>query len=158
MSEDLPLRPNIEKGRCGSGSGARLEAHRAGWIRTAEVRSTEILGAGAVTPMTLLVLPKVLAGKRANGPRLRQTWTRRTDGPTSAMLPAPCSPSQWTPDPGASLARADLTSRVVQRGGHPGRRASRRSGSAPVRDALASAVARRLVQPDGPCGAVRETY
>jgi hypothetical protein len=68
MSEDLPLRPNIEKGRCGSGSGARLEAHRAGWIRTAEVRSTEILGAGAVTPMTLLVLPKVLAGKRASAP------------------------------------------------------------------------------------------
>ena len=45
-----------------------LEAHRVGRIRTAEVRGSDYLGAGAVTPMTLLVLPKVLAGKRAWAP------------------------------------------------------------------------------------------
>ena len=40
-----------------------LEAHRAGRIRTADVRSSDYLGAGAVTPMTLLVLPRVRAGQ-----------------------------------------------------------------------------------------------
>jgi nucleoside-diphosphate-sugar epimerase len=69
MTEDLPLRPNTEKGQVRVRIwNEALEAHRAGRIRTAEVRSSDYLGAGAVTPMTLLVLPKVLAGKRASAP------------------------------------------------------------------------------------------
>jgi len=69
MSEDLPLRPNTEKGQVRVRIwNEALEGHVAGRIRTAEVRSSDYLGAGAVTPMTLLVLPRVLAGKRARAP------------------------------------------------------------------------------------------
>jgi nucleoside-diphosphate-sugar epimerase len=59
-----------------------LEAHRAGRIRTAEVRSSDYLGAGAVTPLTLTVLPKVLAGKRASAPAdldAPHSWTYTGD-------------------------------------------------------------------------------
>ena len=83
MTEGLPLRPNTEKGlvrvRIWNGS---LEAHRAGRIRTAEVRSSDYLGAGAVTPLTLLVLPKVLSGKRALAPAdldAPHSWTYTGD-------------------------------------------------------------------------------
>jgi nucleoside-diphosphate-sugar epimerase len=59
MTEDLPLRPNTEKGQVRVRIwNEALEAHRAGRIRTGEVRSSDYLGAGAVTPMTLLVLPR----------------------------------------------------------------------------------------------------
>ena len=69
MTEDLPLHPNAETGRVRVRIWMEaLEAHRTGRIRTAEVRSSDYLGAGAVTPMTLLVLPKILAGKRASAP------------------------------------------------------------------------------------------
>jgi hypothetical protein len=54
MTEGLPLLPNTQKGqvRVRIWNDA-LEAHRAGRIRTAEVRSSDYLGAAAVTPMTL---------------------------------------------------------------------------------------------------------
>jgi len=69
MTEDLPLRPNTDKGKVRVRIwNDALAAHRVGRIRTAEVRGSDYLGAGAVTPMTLLVLPKVLAGKRASAP------------------------------------------------------------------------------------------
>src|SRR6266702_6533938 len=69
MTEGLPLRPNTEKGQVRVRIwNEALEAHRAGRIRTAEVRSSDYLGAGAVNAMTLLVLPRVLAGKRASAP------------------------------------------------------------------------------------------
>ena len=152
MSEDLPLRPNTEKGQVRVRIwNEALEAHRAGRIRTAEVRSSDYLGAGAVTPMTLLVLPKVLAGKTGLRPgrpgRAAQLDLHRRCCPHLARR------RSGRRILGPSLARADRAAQVVPRGGHPGRRAGRRPGSAPVRDALPSAVARRPVQPDGPCRA-----
>jgi nucleoside-diphosphate-sugar epimerase len=83
MTEDLPLRPNTEKGQVRVRIwNEALEAHRAGRIRTAEVRGSDYLGAGAVTPMTLLVMPKVLAGKRASAPAdldAPHSWTYTGD-------------------------------------------------------------------------------
>ncbi len=83
MTEDLPLRPNTDKGKVRVRIwNDALAAHRAGRIRTAEVRSSDYLGAGAVTPMTLLVLPKVLAGKRASAPAdldAPHSWTYTGD-------------------------------------------------------------------------------
>ena len=83
MTESLPLRPNTEKGlvRVRIWDEA-LEAHRAGRNCTAEVRSSDYLGAGAVTPLTLLVLPKVFAGKRASAPAdldAPHSWTYTGD-------------------------------------------------------------------------------
>lgn len=83
MTEDLPLRPNSEKGRVRVRIwNEALEAHRAGRIRTAEVRGSDYLGAHAVTPLTLLVLPKVVAGKRASAPAdldAPHSWTYTGD-------------------------------------------------------------------------------
>ena len=65
ITEDLPLRPNSVKGQV----RAKLwnDALAAG-IRTAEVRGSDYLGAGAASPFSVLVLPKVLAGRRAMMP------------------------------------------------------------------------------------------
>jgi nucleoside-diphosphate-sugar epimerase len=69
MTEDLPLRPNSVKGevRVRLWTDA-LAAHEAGRIRTAEVRGSDYLGAGALSPFGVMVLPKVIAGRRASVP------------------------------------------------------------------------------------------
>ena len=69
MTEDLPLLPNTVKGRVRTKLWTdALEAHQAGRIRTAEVRGSDYLGAGAVSPFSVTVLPKVIAGKRGMMP------------------------------------------------------------------------------------------
>ena len=83
ITEAMPLQPNSEKGQVRVRIwNEALEAHRAGRIRTVEVRGSDYLGAGAVTPMTLLVLPNVLAGKRAWAPadlEAPHSWTYTGD-------------------------------------------------------------------------------
>ncbi|MEV4630983.1 NAD-dependent epimerase/dehydratase family protein [Micromonospora sp. NPDC049523] len=79
MTEATPLRPNSVKG------GVRvrmwqqaLEAHRAGRIRATEVRGSDYLGAGAQSTLTIVMVPKVLAGRRAVVPGdldAPHTWT-----------------------------------------------------------------------------------
>ncbi|MFF0264674.1 NAD-dependent epimerase/dehydratase family protein [Kribbella sp. NPDC004536] len=65
MTEDLPLRPNTVKGNVRAQLwNEALAAHEAGRIRTAEVRGSDYLGVGAVSPFSVTVLPKVIAGKR----------------------------------------------------------------------------------------------
>jgi nucleoside-diphosphate-sugar epimerase len=69
MTEQLPMRPNSTKGEVRAQLWAdALAAHEAGRIRTAEVRGSDYLGAGTLSAFTSLVLPKVLAGKRASAP------------------------------------------------------------------------------------------
>jgi nucleoside-diphosphate-sugar epimerase len=69
MTEQLPTRPNSVKGEVRAKLWTdALAAHEAGRIRTAEVRGSDYLGAGTLSPFTALVLPKVLAGKRASAP------------------------------------------------------------------------------------------
>src|SRR5439155_25415343 len=43
-------------------------AHQAGHARVTEVRGSDYLGAGAASLLTMAVLPKVLAGKKASVP------------------------------------------------------------------------------------------
>lgn len=69
MTEDTPLRPNSVKGRVRVKLWTdALEAHQAGRIRTAEVRGSDYLGAGAMSPFSITVLPKVIAGGRGIAP------------------------------------------------------------------------------------------
>lgn len=79
MSEDLPLLPNTVKGQVRAKVwAAALAAHQAGRIRTAEVRGSDYLGAGAVSPFSVTVLPKVIAGKRGAMPGdldVPHSWT-----------------------------------------------------------------------------------
>jgi nucleoside-diphosphate-sugar epimerase len=79
MTERTPLRATSVKG------GVRvrmwqdaLAAHQAGRARVTEVRGSDYLGAGAQTPLTVLVMPRVLAGKRAVVPAdldVPHSWT-----------------------------------------------------------------------------------
>ena len=65
MTEETPLRPNSVKGRVRAELWTTaLEAHEAGRIRTAEVRGSDYLGAHALSPFSVMVLPKVIAGRR----------------------------------------------------------------------------------------------
>jgi nucleoside-diphosphate-sugar epimerase len=69
MTEQLPLRPNSVKGEVRVKLWAdALAAHEAGRIRTAEVRGSDYLGAGSVSPFNIMVLPKLLAGHRGSVP------------------------------------------------------------------------------------------
>jgi nucleoside-diphosphate-sugar epimerase len=79
MTEDTPLRPSSVKGqvRVRMWQDA-LDAHRTGRIRATEVRGSDYLGAGAQSTLTLLVVPKVLAGRRAIVPGdldVPHSWT-----------------------------------------------------------------------------------
>jgi hypothetical protein len=114
MTEGLPLRPNTEKGQVRVGIwNEALEAHRAGRIRTAEVRSSDYLGAGAVTPLTLLVLPKVLTGKRASAPAdldAPHSWTYTGDV-ARTLLAVAADAGSW----GSVSVRHRWTTRCTRR-------------------------------------------
>jgi hypothetical protein len=83
MTEQMPLRPVGVKGGVRTATWQRaLRAHRAGRIRTVEVRGSDYLGRGAATLWTLVVLPRLLAGKRAFVPAdldVPHTWTNPLD-------------------------------------------------------------------------------
>jgi len=83
ITEQLPMRPNSVKGQVRARLWAdALAAHEAGRIRTAEVRGSDYLGAGALSPFSILVLPKVLAGKTASAPAdpdAPHSWTHVGD-------------------------------------------------------------------------------
>ncbi|MGY0061152.1 NAD-dependent epimerase/dehydratase family protein [Streptomyces sp. LZ34] len=83
MTEQLPLRPNSVKGEVRAKLWAdALAAHEAGRIRTAEVRGSDYLGAGTLSPFSAMVLPKVLAGRRGSIPAdldAPHSWTHVGD-------------------------------------------------------------------------------
>jgi len=66
ITERTPMRPTSAKSavRVKMWQDA-LAAHRAGRVRATEARGSDYLGAGTRSMMTELVLPRVLAGKRA---------------------------------------------------------------------------------------------
>ncbi|MFE7746342.1 NAD-dependent epimerase/dehydratase family protein [Nocardia sp. NPDC057455] len=79
ISERQPLRPNSVKGRVRADIWAEaLAAHEAGRVRAAEVRGSDYLGAGAKSAFTMVALPSVLAGRRAQfpaDPDAAHSWT-----------------------------------------------------------------------------------
>ncbi|WP_040778258.1 NAD-dependent epimerase/dehydratase family protein [Nocardia pneumoniae] len=90
ITERQPLRPNSGKGRVRAELWAEaLAAHEAGRIRTAEVRGSDYLGAGANSVFTALALPAVLAGRRVLFPADLDTAHSWTDvGDTARTLVA----------------------------------------------------------------------
>jgi nucleoside-diphosphate-sugar epimerase len=79
MTEHDEDRPNSVKGQVRARLWAdALVAHRAGRIRTAEVRGSDYLGAGAASFFTIGVLPGVLRGKATPVPAdldVPHSWT-----------------------------------------------------------------------------------
>lgn len=83
MKEGDPDRPNSVKGQVRAKLWAdALAAHQDGRIRTAEVRGSDYLGAGAASFFTIGVLPGVLAGKKTAVPAdldALHSWTAVDD-------------------------------------------------------------------------------
>jgi nucleoside-diphosphate-sugar epimerase len=126
MTEDLPLRPSAVKGEIRARLWRdALAAHEAGRLRTAEVRGSDYLGAGAVSPFSLMVLPRVLAGRRASvpaDPDVPHSWTYTGDVARTLVAVAG-DESAWgrawhvpTPPP---LSIRDLAARAAALAGAP---------------------------------------
>jgi nucleoside-diphosphate-sugar epimerase len=98
ITENLPVRPNSAKGQIRAGLwAAQLAAHTAGQIRTAEVRGSDYLGAGAQTIFTIMVLPAVLKGRRALAPAdpdAPHSWTYTGDM-AQTMIAVGADQSAW---------------------------------------------------------------
>ncbi|MEU1791724.1 NAD-dependent epimerase/dehydratase family protein [Streptomyces sparsogenes] len=79
ITEQAPLRADGVKGRVRAGMWRdALAAHEAGEVRATEVRGSDYLGAGTQSLLTVAVLPKVLAGRRAVVPAdsdAAHSWT-----------------------------------------------------------------------------------
>ncbi|MGK8558286.1 NAD-dependent epimerase/dehydratase family protein [Nocardia gipuzkoensis] len=90
ITERQPLRPNSEKGRVRAKLWAEaLAAHEAGRLRTAEVRGSDYIGAGAKSAFTVMALPAVLVGRRMLFPGDLDTAHSWTDvGDTARTLVA----------------------------------------------------------------------
>ncbi len=126
MSEDLPLLPNTVKGQVRAKVwAAALAAHQAGRIRTAEVRASDYLGAGAVSPFSVMMLPKVTAGKRGMMPGdldVPHSWTYVGDV-ARLLIAVADDESAWgrawhvpTPEP---LSVRELATRAAELAGAP---------------------------------------
>jgi len=123
IREDQPLRPNSVKGRVRVQVWTdALAAHEAGRIRTAEVRGSDYLGAGAISPYSVLVLPKILAGKAASAPAdldAPHSWTYVGDVARTLIAVAE-DESAWgrawhvpSPEPLSLRALAALTAELA---------------------------------------------
>ncbi|GAB3947472.1 NAD-dependent epimerase/dehydratase family protein [Kribbella albertanoniae] len=123
IREDLPLKPNSVKGQVRTQVWTdALKAHEAGRIRTAEVRGSDYLGAGAMSPYSVLVLPKLLAGKAASIPAdldAPHSWTYVGDVARTLIAVAD-DDTKWgrawhvpSPEPLSVRALATLTAELA---------------------------------------------
>ena len=132
MTENTPLLPNSVKGqvRVKLWTDA-LAAHEAGRIRTAEVRGSDYLGAGAVSPFSVMVLPKVIAGGRSVAPAdldAPHSWTYVGDV-ARTLIAVAADESAWgrpwhVPTPEPMSVRA-LATRAAELAGAPPARVAR---------------------------------
>lgn len=122
MTEDLPAAPNSVKGRIRDEHWqAAVAAHDAGRVKVTAVRAADFVGAGATSVFTLVVVPKVLAGKRALFPGdldAPHSWTSTADAARALVTVArddrawgkpwhaPTEPAVSVRDLAARLARA----------------------------------------------------
>ncbi|WP_306365117.1 NAD-dependent epimerase/dehydratase family protein [Nocardia sp. CC227C] len=123
VTESQPLRPNSSKGRVRAELWeAALAAHRAGRIRTAEVRGSDYLGAGAKSTFTEVVLSAVTAGRTAlfpGDPDAPHSWTAVEDVARTLVAVA-ADESAWgrawhvpTADPISVRALAELATTLA---------------------------------------------
>ncbi|MGY4768230.1 NAD-dependent epimerase/dehydratase family protein [Kribbella sp. CWNU-51] len=140
MTEETPLLPNSVKGRVRAKLWTdALAAHEAGRIRTAEVRGSDYLGAGAVSAFSVMVLPKVIKGGRGLAPAdldAPHSWTYVGDV-AKTLVAVAADPSAWgrpwhVPTPAPVSVRALAT------------RAAELAGAPPARVAKMPAIALRL--------------
>lgn len=151
MTEQHPLRPAGTKARVRAQMWEEaLAAHNAGDLRTAEIRSSDYLGAGTQTLFSIGVLPKVLAGKRAAVPAdldALHSWTYAGD--VARMLVAVADDERswgrvWhTPTPEPASIR-DLVTRTAELGGMETPRLSTMPGAMLWLGGLGDALVREM--------------
>ncbi|ADB30400.1 NAD-dependent epimerase/dehydratase [Kribbella flavida DSM 17836] len=126
IREQDPERPNSVKGAVRAKLWAdALAAHQAGRIRTAEVRGSDYLGAGAASFFTIGVLPGVLKGKKVAVPAdldAPHSWTAVQDVARTLVAVAG-DEAAWgrtwlvpTPPP---VSLRDLAARAAELAGAP---------------------------------------
>jgi len=126
MTERTPLRPNSVKGEVRAKLWTdALAAHQAGRIRTAEVRGADYLGAGAVSPFSVMVLPKIIAGKRGSAPAdldAPHSWTYVGDVASTLVAVAADQNAwgrPWHVPTAAPLSIRQLATRAAELAGAP---------------------------------------
>ena len=153
MTEDTPLLPNSVKGRVRAKLWTdALAAHEAGRIRTAEVRGSDYLGAGAVSAFSVMVLPKVIKGKRGLAPAdldAPHSWTYVGDVARTLVAVA-ADPSAWgrpwhVPTPAPVSVRA-LATRAAELAGAPEARVAKMPAIALRLAGLFSPDAREMLE------------
>ena len=153
MTEETPLVPNSVKGRVRAKLWtAALAAHEAGRIRTAEVRGSDYLGAGAVSPFSVMVLPKVIAGRRGQAPAdldAPHSWTYVGDV-AKTLVAVAADESAWgrawhVPTPEPVSVRA-LASRAAELAGAPAARVAKMPAIALRLAGLFTPAAREMLE------------
>ena len=164
MTEETPLLPNSVKGRVRAKLWTdALAAHEAGRIRTAEVRGSDYLGAGAVSAFSVMVLPKVIKGKRGLAPAdldAPHSWTYVGDVARTLVAVA-ADPSAWgrpwhVPTPAPVSVRA-LATRAAELAGAPEARVAKMPAIALRLAGLFSPDAREMLETQSPSGSARSS-
>jgi len=153
MTEELPLRANSVKGRVRAQLWEdALAAHEAGRIRTAEVRGSDYLGAHTVSPFSVMVLPKVIAGRRGTAPAdldAPHSWTYVGDVARTLVAVA-ADETAWgrpwhvpTPPP---MSIRELAGRAAEIAGAPAARVAKMPGVALRLAGLFNPAAREMIE------------
>ncbi|TCO22312.1 nucleoside-diphosphate-sugar epimerase [Kribbella steppae] len=153
MTEEMPLRANSVKGRVRAKLWEdALAAHEAGRIRTAEVRGSDYLGAHAVSPFSVMVLPKVIAGGRGTAPAdldAPHSWTYVGDVARTLVAVA-ADEKAWgrpwhapTPPP---MSIRELAGRAAELAGAPAARVAKMPGVALRLAGLFNPAAREMIE------------
>lgn len=153
MTEQLPLRPNSVKGQVRAKLWAdALAAHEGGRIRTAEVRGSDYLGAGAVSPFSVMVLPKVLAGQRGSAPAeldAPHSWTYVGDVARTLIAVAADKNAwgrPWHVPTAPPLSIRALATRAAELAGAPAARVAKMPGFALRLAGLFNPAAREMLE------------
>ncbi|MCR6484893.1 NAD-dependent epimerase/dehydratase family protein [Amycolatopsis sp. OK19-0408] len=153
ITENLPMRPNSVKGEVRARLWAdALAAHEAGRIRTAEVRGSDYLGAGTLSSFSALVLPKVLAGKRAPAPAdpdAPHSWTYVGDVARTLVAVAADERAwgrAWHVPTAPAMSLRRLATRAAELAGAPAARVTTMPGFVLRLAGIFTADARELVE------------
>lgn len=126
MTEDLPMAPTTVKGRVRAQMWHdALAAHQAGRVRVTEVRASEYLGPGAVSPYVLMALPQVLAGQPLVYPAdldAQRSWNYTGDVARTLVAASRVAGEwgrAWHVPSASTLSTRDLTARFVALAGLP---------------------------------------
>lgn len=151
MTEDLPIAPNTVKGRIRAQAWSdALSAHEAGRVRVTEVRASDFIGRGAMSAFTIMVAPKILAGRPALFPAdldAPHSWTGTGDAARALVAIAQDDRAwgrAWHVPSNRAVSARQLANTLAQSAGAVAPRLRRMPGWLLTLAGLASPVVREL--------------